>query len=176
MAHAGKCFKRGQWEAHLHDLLCQGIWAIFQSLSLSNVEHFIISWIHTDTLRISGLDTDTSNFAWIVHRFCLWRRILMGLSLVLSFLYAYFKLAGYSELDKALLKLCNKQIFHAFLFNIRNYSPEVINIQRRQTELNIILLRVNNFNIKQKKAWNIFFIICYQHQIRSGKIKANKTH
>ena len=25
----------------------------------------------------------------------------------------------------------NKQIFHAFLFNIRNYSPEVINIQRR---------------------------------------------
>ena len=22
----------------------------------------------------------------------------------------------------------NKQIFHAFLFNIRNYSPEVINI------------------------------------------------
>ena len=30
----------------------------------------------------------------------------------------------------------NKQIFHAFLFNIRNYSPEVINI---------ILLRVNNY-------------------------------
>ena len=44
----------------------------------------------------------------------------------------------------------NKQIFHAFLFNIRNYSPEVINIQRREPELNIILPRVNNFDIKQK--------------------------
>ena len=73
--------------------------------------------------------------------------------------------------------ICNKQIFHAFLFNInqifhaflfniRNYSPEVINI---------ILPRVNNFDIKQKKAWNICFIICHQHQTRSGKIKANKT-
>ena len=69
----------------------------------------------------------------------------------------------------------NKQIFHAFLFNIRNYSPEVINIQRREAELNIILPRVNNFDIKQKKAWDICFIICHQHQTRSGKIKANKT-
>ena len=25
-----------------------------------------------------------------------------------------------------------------------------------------------------KKAWNICFIICHQHQARSGKIKANK--
>ena len=39
----------------------------------------------------------------------------------------------------------NEQIFHAFLFNIRNYSPEVINIQRREAEVNIILPRVNNF-------------------------------
>ena len=53
----------------------------------------------------------------------------------------------------------NKQIFHVFLFNIRNYSPEVINIQRREAELNIILPRVNNFDIKQKKAWNICFIM-----------------
>ena len=44
----------------------------------------------------------------------------------------------------------NKQIFHAFLFNIRNYSPEVINIKRREAELNIILARVNNFDIQQK--------------------------
>ena len=58
-------------------------------------------------------------------------------------------------------------------FNIRNYSPEVINIQRREAELNIILPKVNNFDIKQKKAWNICFIICHQHQTRSGKIKAN---
>ena len=69
-----------------------------------------------------------------------------------------------------------KQIFHAFLFNIRNYSPEVINIQRREAELNIILLRVNNFDIKQKKiAWTIFFIICHQHQTTSGRIKANSS-
>ena len=41
-------------------------------------------------------------------------------------------------------------MFLAFLFNIRNYLPEVINIQRREVEMNIILRRVNNFNIKQK--------------------------
>ena len=29
-------------------------------------------------------------------------------------------------------------MFHAFLYNIRNYSPEVINIQRREAKLNII--------------------------------------
>ena len=46
----------------------------------------------------------------------------------------------------------NKQIFHAFLFNIRNYSPEVTNIQRREAELNIKLPRVNNFDTKQKKT------------------------
>ena len=40
----------------------------------------------------------------------------------------------------------NKQIFHVFLFNIRNYSFEVINI---------VIPRVNNFDIKQKKAYNI---------------------
>ena len=54
---------------------------------------------------------------------------------------------------------CNKQIFHAFLFNIRNYSPEVINIQRREAELNIILPRVNNFDIKQKRHG--IFVLLY---------------
>ena len=39
------------------------------------------------------------------------------------------------------------QIFHAFLFNIRKYSPEVINIQQREAELNIKLPRVNNIDI-----------------------------
>ena len=39
----------------------------------------------------------------------------------------------------------------------------------------IIHPRVNNFDIKGKKAWNICFTICLQHQTRSGKIKANKT-
>ena len=45
----------------------------------------------------------------------------------------------------------------------------------REAELNINLPRVNNFNIKQKKAWIICFIIYHQHQTRSGKIRANKT-
>ena len=53
----------------------------------------------------------------------------------------------------------NKQILHAFLFNIRNYSPEVINIQRREAELNIILPRVNNFDIKQKS--HEIFVLLY---------------
>ena len=63
----------------------------------------------------------------------------------------------------------------SFLVNIRNYSPKVINIQRREAALNIMLSRANNFDIKQKKAWNICFIICHQYPTRSGKIKANKT-
>ena len=53
----------------------------------------------------------------------------------------------------------NKQIFHAVLFNIRNYSPEVINIQQRKLELNITLPRVNNFNIKQKRQG--IFVLLY---------------
>ena len=57
-------------------------------------------------------------------------------------------------------------MFHAFLFNIRNYSPEASNIQRHDAELNIILPRVNNFDIKQKSAWNVFFIYL-QHQTKS---------
>ena len=55
--------------------------------------------------------------------------------------------------------MANKQIVHAFLFNIRNYSPEVSIIQRRKAELNIILLRVNNFDIKQKSAG--IFVLLY---------------
>ena len=61
------------------------------------------------------------------------------------------------------------------MFDIRNYSPEVINIPRREAKLNIMLQRVNNFNIKQKKTWNVHFIIWQQHQTRSRTIKANKT-
>ena len=37
--------------------------------------------------------------------------------------------------------------------------PEVINIQRREAELNIILPSVNNFDIKQKRAWKIFVLL-----------------
>ena len=56
----------------------------------------------------------------------------------------------------------SKQMFRVFLFNIENYSPDVINIQRHKAQLNIILMRVNNFNIKQKEVWNICFIIRHQ--------------
>ena len=56
------------------------------------------------------------------------------------------------------------------MFIIRNYSPEIINIQRREAELNITLPRVNNFDIKQKD-------MKYMPPIpnRIGKMKANKT-
>ena len=52
----------------------------------------------------------------------------------------------------------NKQIFHAILFNIRNYSPELINIQRRKVELNITLSKVNNFDIKHKRHGIFVFL------------------
>ena len=39
--------------------------------------------------------------------------------------------------------LYSEQIIHAFLFNIRNYSPEVINIQRRAVIQNISYLCKN---------------------------------
>ena len=42
--------------------------------------------------------------------------------------------------------------------NIRNYSPEASNIHRREAELNIVLAKVNKFDIKHKMAWNINFI------------------
>ena len=51
----------------------------------------------------------------------------------------------------------NKQILHALLFNIRNYSPRVFNIQRRETRLNIILPRINNFDINKKKDMQYLF-------------------
>ena len=37
------------------------------------------------------------------------------------------------------------------MFIIRNSSPEVINIQRREADFNITLPRVDNFDIKQKR-------------------------
>ena len=53
------------------------------------------------------------------------------------------------KLSKIIIKkVYNKQIFHAFLLNIRNYLPEVSNIQRRAAELNIILARGNNSDIQ----------------------------
>ena len=99
------------------------------------------------------------------------------LLLTASKLYSilFFTDCFYMGYNLMLLILSKYSMFHAFLFNIRNYSAEVINIQRREAGLNIKLPRVNNFNIKQKKAWNICFILCHQHQTRSGKIKTDKT-
>ena len=57
---------------------------------------------------------------------------------------------------------CNKQIFPAFLFNIRSYSPEVRNVQRREAEWIISVL------IKQKMAWNIYFFNIPQAPTKSG--------
>ena len=75
----------------------------------------------------------------------------------------------------------NKQIFHAFLFNIRNYSPEVSNIQQRKAELSTILPRVNSF-VNDKKWHEIFvlmlviFALYYpQHQTKSKWVNAKKA-
>ena len=67
-----------------------------------------------------------------------------------------------------------KQIFHVFLVNIKNYLSEVINIQRQEAELNIILQRVSNFTIKQSMACNACFIYP-QHQTKSMRVNANKA-
>lgn len=53
------------------------------------------------------------------------------------------------------------------MFNIRIYSAEVRDVQRREVELSITLLRVNNFNSKQKMAWSICFIIYPKQQLKS---------
>ena len=47
-------------------------------------------------------------------------------------------------------------------------------IIRREADLNIILPRLNNFDIKQKWAWNMCFIIHPQHQTKSS-VNANKA-
>ena len=57
-------------------------------------------------------------------------------------------------------------MFHAFSFNIRNYSPEVINNQGRKVELNIILPRVNNFDINQKR--HEIFVLLYATSTKKG--------
>ena len=50
-----------------------------------------------------------------------------------------------------------RQTFHVFLFHIRNYSPKIRNVQRRFASLNITLPKVNNFYIKQKMAFFLFY-------------------
>ena len=63
-----------------------------------------------------------------------------------------------------------KQTFHKFLFNITNYLTKVSNIQWREVELNIILTRVNKFDITPKIARNICFVI-YTHSTKQNQIE-----
>ena len=64
-----------------------------------------------------------------------------------------------------------KQIFHVFLFNIRNYSSEFINIQRREVDLNIILPKVNNFDNNKKKdtEYLFYYMAPTPNKISKGK-------
>ena len=61
----------------------------------------------------------------------------------------------------------HKQIFHAFLFNIRNNSPEVINIQLLEEEGN--LPRLNNFAIKQKRREISYYVAPTPNKISEDK-------
>ena len=70
----------------------------------------------------------------------------------------------YHQYSKNKISFNNKQNFHVFLFNSRNSSPEVRNIQPREVELNMILKSVNNFDIEQKMAWNICLILYLKHK------------
>ena len=77
------------------------------------------------------------------------------------------------------LTINTKQVFYAFLFNIRIYSHEgSSNIQRREVKLIVILPRVNNVKIGQKMTWNLCFIIFSQHnKVKVGKYqKDNKFY
>ena len=51
---------------------------------------------------------------------------------------SYFRSYAFEASVDFIILANNKQIFHAFLFNIRNFSPEEINIQQSVAELNII--------------------------------------
>ena len=50
---------------------------------------------------------------------------------------------------------------------MRNYTPKVTDIQRREAELNIILLRVNSFDVKQKRLG--IFVLLYATKIWQDK-------
>ena len=69
----------------------------------------------------------------------------------------------------SLIKLftVNKQIFHAFFYNIRDYSPKVINI--------ILLPRVNNFDIKQKSHGIFVLLHATNTKQNMERLKTNKT-
>ena len=66
----------------------------------------------------------------------------------------------------------NKQIFHAFFLNIWNYSPEVINIQRQKVELNNILPRANNFDIKKGLEYLFYYMPPTSNKIYEDKDKS----
>ena len=74
--------------------------------------------------------------------------------------------------QKRTLYLIISKYFMSFCFCMRNDSPKVSNIQRREVELNIIWPRVKNFDIKQKMALNIWLTIYPQHQTMSKWVNA----
>ena len=49
------------------------------------------------------------------------------------------------------------------------YSPEVINIQRHQDELNDIIPRVNNFHIKKGMEYLPYYMLTKPKMIREEK-------
>ena len=132
---------------------------------------------------------------WVLYSWqCFLRKCLMTVKLLNNFQGSHFKLSSeaYSEpwnnyfhetlylrcLIRVLncrgistitqlyeVKICNKQIFHAFLFNIRNYSPEVINIQRHEMESNKYMRIIYFYVISicgyfTEIAWHINISVC----------------
>ena len=52
-----------------------------------------------------------------------------------------------------------KQILHGLPLNIKIYSPKASNIWWRESELNIISLRVNKLNIQRKSIKHLLYYI-----------------
>ena len=60
-------------------------------------------------------------------------------------------------LTQAKKSTCDTMSKYSMPFCLISEISEVINIERRKAELNIILPRVNNFDIKQKKGLEYLF-------------------
>ena len=81
----------------------------------------------------------------------------------------------FNEYRKMTWYLIISKYFMPFCSNIRNYPAEVSDNQWGKMDLNIILSRVNNFDIKQKMAWNVCLTIYPQHQTKSKWVNTNKA-
>ena len=72
--------------------------------------------------------------------------ILVMVQLLMTIMAVFTKELKLLIITSLWVKIISKYSMR-FFFNIRNYSPKVINIQRREAELNIVF-RMNNFDIK----------------------------